>query len=83
MRNAIIPQITGFALNLGFIFGGALITEIVFAYPGMGYLLYSAILAGDYNLIMGINVFSIVGVSTAMLIVDLIYPLLDPRVRYQ
>ena len=46
-------------------------------------MLYSAILAGDYNLIMGINVFSIVGVSTAMLIVDLIYPLLDPRVRYQ
>jgi peptide/nickel transport system permease protein len=83
MRNAIIPQITGFALNIGFIFGGALITEIVFAYPGMGYLLYSAILSGDYNLIMGINVFSIVGVSTAMLIVDLIYPLLDPRVRYQ
>ena len=83
VRNAIIPQITGFALNIGFIFGGALITEIVFAYPGMGYLLYSAILAGDYNLIMGINIFSIVGVSTAMLIVDLIYPLLDPRVRYQ
>ena len=82
MRNAIIPQITGFALNLGFIFGGALITEIVFAYPGMGYLLYSAILAGDYNLIMGINVFSIIGVSTAMLVVDLVYPLLDPRVRY-
>ena len=83
MRNAIIPQITGLALNLGFIFGGALITEIVFSYPGIGTLLYSAILAGDYNLILGINIFSIVGVSTAMLIIDLIYPLLDPRVRYQ
>jgi peptide/nickel transport system permease protein len=83
MRNAIIPQITGLALNLGFIFGGALITEIVFSYPGMGYLLYSAILAGDYNVIMGVNIFSIVGVSTAMLIIDLLYPLLDPRVRYQ
>lgn len=83
MRNAIIPQITGLALNLGFIFGGALITEIVFSYPGMGNLLYSAILAGDYNLIMGINIFSIIGVSTAMLIIDLLYPLLDPRVRYQ
>lgn len=83
MRNAIIPQITGLALNLGFIFGGALITEIVFSYPGIGTLLYSAILAGDYNLIMGVNIFSIVGVSTAMLIIDLIYPLLDPRVRYQ
>jgi peptide/nickel transport system permease protein len=83
MRNALIPQITGLALNLGFIFGGALITEIVFSYPGIGNLLYSAILAGDYNLIMGINIFSIVGVSTAMLVIDLIYPLLDPRVRYQ
>ncbi len=83
MRNAIIPQITGLGLNIGFIFGGALITEIVFSYPGMGTLLYSAILAGDYNLIMGINIFSIVGVSTAMLIIDLLYPLLDPRVRYQ
>lgn len=83
MRNALIPQITGLALNFGFIFGGALITEIVFSYPGIGTLLYSAILAGDYNLIMGINIFSIVGVSTAMLIIDLIYPLLDPRVRYQ
>lgn len=83
MRNAIIPQLTGLALNLGFIFGGALITEIVFSYPGIGYLLYSAILAGDYNLIMGINIFSIVGVSTAMLLIDLVYPLLDPRVRYQ
>jgi peptide/nickel transport system permease protein len=83
MRNAIIPQITGLALNIGFIFGGALITEIVFSYPGMGNLLYSAILAGDYNLIMGINIFSIVGVSTAMLMIDLMYPLLDPRVRYQ
>ena len=82
-RNAIAPQITGLALNLGFVFGGALITEIAFSYPGMGYLLYSAILAGDYNLIMGINIFSIVGVSTAMLVIDLIYPLLDPRVRYQ
>jgi len=83
MRNAIMPQITGLALNLGFIFGGALITEIVFSYPGIGTLLYTAINAGDYNLIMGITIFSIVGVSTAMLIIDLIYPLIDPRVRYE
>lgn len=83
MRNAIMPQITGLALNLGFIFGGALITEIVFSYPGIGTLLYTAINAGDYNLIMGITLFSIVGVSTAMLIIDLFYPLIDPRVRYQ
>ena len=82
IRNALLPQITGLALSLGQIFSGALITEIVFGYPGLGMLLYRAILNGDYNLIMGITVFSIVGITTAILIVDLTYPLFDPRVRY-
>jgi peptide/nickel transport system permease protein len=82
IRNAILPQITGLALSLGQIFSGALITEIVFTYPGLGSLLYSAIVNGDYNLIMGITLFSIVGITTAILIVDLTYPLFDPRVRY-
>lgn len=82
IRNAMLPQITGLALSLGQIFSGALITEIVFSYPGMGMLLYNAIVRGDYNLIMGITVFSIVGITTAILIVDLTYPLFDPRVRY-
>jgi peptide/nickel transport system permease protein len=82
IRNAILPQITGLALSLGQIFSGVLITEIVFSYPGLGTLLYNAIINGDYNLIMGITLFSIVGISTAILIVDLTYPLFDPRVRY-
>jgi len=82
IRNALLPQITGLALSLGQIFSGALITEIVFGYPGLGTLLYRAIVNGDYNLIMGIAMFSIVGLTTAILIVDLTYPLLDPRVRY-
>jgi peptide/nickel transport system permease protein len=82
IRNALLPQITGLALSLGQIFSGALITEIVFGYPGIGTLLYRAIVNGDYNLIMGITMFSIVGITTAMLIVDLTYPLFDPRVRY-
>ncbi|MBE0698889.1 MAG: ABC transporter permease [Anaerolineaceae bacterium] len=82
IRNAILPQITGLALSLGQIFSGALITEIVFGYPGLGMLLYRAIINGDYNLIMGITLFSIVGITTAILIVDLTYPLFDPRVRY-
>jgi peptide/nickel transport system permease protein len=82
IRNALLPQITGLALSLGQIFSGALITEIVFGYPGLGMLLYRAIVNGDYNLIMGITLFSIVGITTAILIVDLTYPLLDPRVRY-
>jgi peptide/nickel transport system permease protein len=82
IRNALLPQITGLALSLGQIFSGALITEIVYGYPGLGGLLYRAILNGDYNLIMGITIFSIVGITTAILIVDLTYPLFDPRVRY-
>ncbi len=82
IRNALLPQITGLALSLGQIFSGALITEIVYGYPGLGMLLYRAIVNGDYNLIMGITIFSIVGLTTAILIVDLTYPLFDPRVRY-
>jgi peptide/nickel transport system permease protein len=82
IRNALLPQITGLALSLGQIFSGALITEIVFGYPGIGMLLYNSIIRADYNMIMGITIFSIVGITTAILIVDLTYPLFDPRVRY-
>ncbi len=82
IRNALLPQVTGLALSLGQIFSGALITEIVFSYPGLGTLLFRAIINGDYNLIMGITILSIVGITTAILVVDLTYPLLDPRVRY-
>jgi len=83
MRNAILPQITGLALSLGQIFGGALITEIVFAYPGIGFLLYRAIVVTDYNLIMGITTISIVAIITGILIIDLLYPLFDPRIRFK
>lgn len=82
IRNALMPQITGLALSLGQIFSGALITEIVFGYPGLGMLLYNAVVRADYNLIMGITMLSIVGITTAILVVDLTYPLFDPRVRY-
>ena len=82
IRNALLPQITGLALSLGQIFSGALITEIVYGYPGLGGLLYRAIVNGDYNLIMGITLLSIVGITTTILVVDMTYPLFDPRVRY-
>lgn len=82
IRNAMLPQITGLALSLGQIFSGALITEIVYSYPGLGGLLYNAIVTGDYNLIMGITALSIVAITTAILVIDLLYPLFDPRVRY-
>lgn len=83
MRNALLPQITGLAMQLGTIFSGALIMEVVFGYPGMGMLTLQAVMANDYSLIMGIAIFSIIGVATSVLILDLIYPLFDPRVRYQ
>lgn len=82
IRNGMLPQITALALLIGQIFSGALITEIVFTYPGLGTLLYNAIMTGDYNLIMGITVFSIVAITTAILVIDLLYPLFDPRIRY-
>jgi peptide/nickel transport system permease protein len=82
IRNAMLPQITNLALALGQIFSGALITEIVFSYPGLGTLLYNAIVTGDYNLIMGITLLSIVAITTAILVLDLLYPFFDPRVRY-
>ncbi len=81
IRNALLPQLTALALLLGQILSGALITEIVFSYPGIGTLLYHAIVTGDYNLIMGIISLSIVAITTAILVLDLLYPLLDPRVR--
>ena len=81
IRNALLPQITALALLLGQILSGALITEIVFSYPGIGTLLYHAIVTGDYNLIMGIVSLSIVAITTAILAIDLLYPLFDPRVR--
>jgi peptide/nickel transport system permease protein len=82
IRNTMLPQVTDLGLSLGAIFEGALITEVVFGYPGVGYTLYSAINAGDYNVIMGITLLSIVGIATASLLVDLSYPFFDPRVRY-
>ncbi len=83
MRNALLPQITGLALQLGMIFSGALIMEVVFGYPGMGTLTFQAVMANDYSLIMGITLLSIVGVATMVLILDFLYPLFDPRVRHQ
>ena len=83
IRNAMLPQITGLALALGQLFSGALVVEYVFSYPGVGTLLYQSITQGDYNLTMGITMFSIMVIATGVLIIDLIYPLFDPRVRYR
>jgi peptide/nickel transport system permease protein len=82
-RTAVLPQITVLGLSIGGVFGGSLITEILFGYPGVGTLIYRAILSSDYNLIMGTVSISIVAVAGATLIMDLIYPFIDPRIRYQ
>ena len=65
-------------MSLGAIFNGAIITEQVFGYPGMGTLLVDAVHAGDYSLVLGVTTVSIVAVSAAVLLIDLLYPLLDP-----
>ena len=81
--NTLLPQVTLLAIQLGLMFSGSILTEILFQYPGLGLLLYSAIGQGDYNLMMGIIQISIIAVAIATLIVDLLYPLVDPRIRYK
>ncbi len=83
LRNALLPQITTLSLQLGGIFSGAIVTEILFSYPGVGTLIYNAILQSDYNLILGTISLSIVAISAATFLIDLLYPFLDPRIRYQ
>jgi peptide/nickel transport system permease protein len=83
MRNALLPQTTSLALSLGYLVSGALLVEIIFRYPGMGTLLYRAVTGFDYFAIYGVVFFIIVGICVATLILDLVYPILDPRIRYQ
>jgi peptide/nickel transport system permease protein len=79
--NAILPQITGLALSLGVVVAGALVTEVVFSYPGIGYLLLAAIQNQDYFLIQGCFLFIIIGVLLANFIIDIAYVIIDPRTR--
>jgi peptide/nickel transport system permease protein len=80
-RNALLPQITGLALSFGTIFGGSLVTEIVFNYPGIGLALYNAILREDYPLIQGC--FAMITLTTllANFVMDILYAFIDPRIR--
>lgn len=80
-RNAMLPQVTGLALNLGQVFGGTVIIEFLFSYPGMGRLLIAGIYSGDYSLVLGVTTISIFAVATAVFLIDILYPLLDPRVK--
>ncbi|MEZ4732988.1 MAG: ABC transporter permease [Caldilineaceae bacterium] len=82
-RNALLPQATGLAISLGHIVGGALITEVIFAYPGIGYRIYNAINSLDYPLIQGGVLLIILSVALANFLIDILYPLIDPRIRYE
>jgi peptide/nickel transport system permease protein len=80
-RNALLPNVSGFALSLGFIVGGALLVEIVFSYPGIGYVLLQAVGSNDYPLMQGIFLVITLAVLAANLLADIAYLLLDPRTR--
>lgn len=82
MPNVMLPQVTNLALQIGGIFNGALVTEILFGFPGLGSLIYQGILQSDYNLIMGTITISVISVALTTFVIDLLYPFLDPRIRY-
>jgi len=80
-RNALLPSVTGFGMAIGFVLGGSLLTEIVFSYPGQGYLLVQAVRNQDYPLMQGIFLVITLAVLGANWLVDLVYVWLDPRTR--
>jgi len=80
-RNALLPSVTGFGMALGFVLGGSLLTEIIFSYPGQGYLLVQAVQSQDYPLMQGIFLVITLAVLGANWLVDIAYLWLDPRTR--
>ena len=81
-RNSLIPIVTTLSLSVPFLIGGAVVTEQIFAWPGIGSLMITAITSRDYPVIMGITVFIAAAVLIGNMIVDLVYGLLDPKIRY-
>lgn len=81
MRNAAVPQLTALAMTLGAIFSGTIITEQVFNYPGLGTLLVDAVNGGDNSTVLAVSTVAISSVALAIFVVDLIHPILDPRVK--
>jgi len=80
-RNAMLPSVTSFGMSLGFVVGGAMLTEVVFAYPGVGYQLLNAVQGLDYPLMQGLFLTITAAVLLANFLVDILYVRLDPRVR--
>jgi peptide/nickel transport system permease protein len=82
LRNAILPVVTSFGASLGFVLGGAVVVESIFAWPGLGEFAYKSTLARDYPSIIGINMMIVLCVLIANLITDVVIALIDPRIRY-
>jgi peptide/nickel transport system permease protein len=83
IRNVLLPQTTALALVIGQLISGTVLVEVIFSYPGIGTTLYNAIRGSDYYLVQGIVFFLILSIAVATLVLDFIYPLLDPRITYQ
>ena len=83
VRNAMLPQATALALVLGQLVSGAVLVEIIFGYPGIGTVLFQAIKGSDFFVVQGIVFILIIAIGLATLILDLVYPLLDPRIVYR
>jgi peptide/nickel transport system permease protein len=82
MRNALIPITTQLAIDVGAIAGGLIVTEVIFSYPGMGQLFLDALDNGDYPVILAWLMVTVIFVIVFNLIADLLYAVLDPRIRY-
>ena len=83
MRNALLPQVTALSIDLGLMISGQVLVETIFNYPGVGSVLFKALRTADYFVIQGVVLFIVVAVAFATLVIDIIYPLLDSRIRYK
>jgi len=83
LRNALLPQVTGLALALGSVITSGIVIESMFSLPGLGQVLNAAIISNDFLVIYGVVLFITIAVATLIVIVELLYPVLDPRVRHE
>ena len=80
-RNAMLPQVTGLALAIGTLVGGALVAEIIFSYPGLGSTIFTAVLGGDYPLISAVMLIITMMVLIATFVIEILYGFIDPRIK--
>lgn len=82
MRNAILPQVTSLAIYMGYMVSGSILVEVLFSYPGLGKVLVAAVDSRDYPVIEGVVLTMVVATAGALLLIDLLLPIIDPRIRY-